>query len=1035
MFKNIISLLNSSQKSARIKVSGLTSSGTTYLSAILTKESKSSVILVVDDTVDLPHISEEMEFWTEILHISAKVYYVPGRESMQRPAFLYNLLHDNHKKIVIINSSSVKDMTISEKNLLNEIVKVSVGAVISRALFIEKMALFGFSQEDEISQRGEFSIRGEIVDIWPHEENLPMRVLFDEDTIESIYSFDPVTQRSKAKAESFDILQANERPDVSIFSYFPQDEYILCYGSTYSKDFEDIFSIYKRVSIEPFAHAGIIDCAMQPMINFQGNWDFFVREFKRWIEDGYAVTIVAYSEGELKRLTALLSPDVTAEHKVLFYRGYVRTGFIAHSEKIVVVTEHEIFNRYKDYDGRVLETRVTEDTDVFKDTDIDYKVGDYVVHSKYGIGKFLGLNRVASQDSVSDFITIEYAGRDKLYVPLYDFTLVHRYVRQDDFAPVLHILGKKTWERAKERVAKRINEMAKQIIEMQAKRKTIKGIQFSLAQAEEKEFADSFIYEETPDQKRAINDVLKDMDSSAPMERLVCGDVGYGKTEVALRASFRAVMNSRQVVMLVPTTLLCEQHFNTFKERFADYPINVAMLSRFRSEGERKEVRKSLGRGDVDVVISTHGILRDMPRFANLGLVIVDEEHRFGVKDKERLKDMSAKIDILMLSATPIPRTLSMAMSGIRDISVIETPPPSRKSITTYIGPYDPQVVRDALVFEKRRDGQVFYVYNNVERMKKKYDEILHLVPDARVAIAHGQMHNSDLERVMHAFLNREIDVLLATTIVESGLDIPSVNMMIIDGVESLGLAQLYQLRGRVGRGFEKAFCYMLFPQGVTLSDNAIKRLKAVQEFAGLGAGFKLALRDLEIRGAGNLLGREQHGYIKEIGFELYCSMLNKALHEFRDGEGEDDYNPELQINARAYFPDDYIKSPSLRIGFYKALLSCNSKNDINNINEELVDRFGPIPRQVSILLLLAEVRILAKHNKIALIQEQKTDISINFRPDAEIPVEKLIKMAENMANNFGFDPANERTILIKNISKNDIEKLNTLKKLLQAIG
>lgn len=1022
-----------------IRVAGITDSAASLACVQIAAQCNRSVVYVVDDTADPLHVVEELRFWVQQTHATAYITALPEKDAKTRVAWLYTLLHIREPRIIVVNSSNVADKTVGHAVVSETVVRTfSVGTTHRPTTIAELFTLYGFSREDEVADKGEFSVRGAILDVWQPSSDMPVRMVFDGDTIETIYTFDPASQRSHEKQDHLTLFPCIEDETQNLIEYFSPDEYVIWYPGAASTEYASLLAAYACVRVDPFAQPGVLDAGTQQLVNFQGNWDVFSRELAFWKQEQYTVLLVAYTDGTLKRIHAVLDgilteQGYTAEH-ITFAVGALQRGFIAHRARTVVVTEHELLNHEYEVSTPDATQRYAHTPDVFKDVSLDYKKGDFVVHTQYGIGRFLGFQRIESSGREHDFIAIEYDHNDKLYVPMHDFSCVHLYLRDEGVTPQLDSLGGMSWQRTKERVQKRLLEMAEEIVAVQAQRNVLQGITFKTDTLED-DFRATFPYEETRDQKQAIDDVLKDMASQRPMERLVCGDVGYGKTEVAIRAAMRSVVNGKQTAILVPTTVLAEQHYATFSKRFAAYPVRIGLLSRFQSSKEKAETIKGLEQGTIDIVISAHSILRRAIHFPSLGLVIIDEEHRFGVKDKERMKKMCAHVDVLMLSATPIPRTLSMALNGLKDISLIETPPPHRQMITTHIGQYDTELVRHAIRFELNRKGQVFYVFNRIDLIERKYDELTQLVPEARIAIAHGQMPALLLEKNMKAFLDQKINVLLATTIVESGLDIPSVNMMIIDRVERLGLSELYQLRGRVGRGYEKAFCYMLYPKGVTLNDTAIKRLQAVQECAGFGSGFKLALRDLEIRGAGNVLGKEQHGYIKDVGLELYTEMLEQAVTYVQTGDIKEDIRPEIDLGFDAYVPDTYIKNPAARVTLYKTLLTIEHEDDVQAIEEDCVDRFGAMPVSVQNLLFVARLRVLAKQYTVASLKEHSHGIDVTFAFQRPFDPLALIGAAKTMQTNVSFHPGNDMSFTIRHATHDPKMTHHIIKKVLQALG
>jgi transcription-repair coupling factor (superfamily II helicase) len=613
----------------------------------------------------------------------------------------------------------------------------------------------------------------------------------------------------------------------------------------------------------------------------------------------------------------------------------------------------------------------------------ELKIGDHVVHVQHGIGRYLGLQRLPVQGFASDYLVLEYAGGDKVYVPLDRLNQVQRYFQVDGHAPKLDRLGGAIWGRTKARARKSIEEMAKDLIAVQAAREARGRPAFSPDNMLSHEFDAAFEYEETADQLRAIEDIKEDMESEKPMDRLVCGDVGYGKTEVAMRAVFKAVMDSKQAAVLAPTTLLAQQHFETFSDRFAPFPVKVGMLSRFRSPKEQKAIVRGVAEGSIDILIGTHRLLQKDVQFRSLGVVVIDEEQWFGVRHKERLKQLRAQVDVLTLTATPIPRTLQMAMSGLRNLSVIETPPADRLAIRTQVVRFGNGIIREAILRERARDGQVFYVHNRVQTIERVGAWLRELVPEAKVVMAHGQMNSRLLESVMLKFHRREADVLLCTAIIESGLDIPNANTILVDRADTFGLAQLYQLRGRVGRGSHQAYAYFLVPEDETLTGNAQKRLQALQEFTALGSGFRIAAADLEIRGGGNLLGREQSGHIAAVGFELYMQMLEQAVRELKGEAVVEEPEPSLQLQVSAYLPDEYVSDAGQRLSLYKRFYSCAQTGELAQLHGELVDRYGPVPEPVERLFEVMEIRLLAKALRVLAVQVRSEGVAFSFQEGA----------------------------------------------------
>ncbi len=707
----------------------------------------------------------------------------------------------------------------------------------------------------------------------------------------------------------------------------------------------------------------------------------------------HLVILVARSRGQVDRLLALFRehdlpadewrPEVwsrRSEEKLPFQvmHGALSSGFLAGDLRLAVLTEEELFAK-----GARYKPQAKSKTATFLSSLEDLNIGDYVVHVQHGIAKYRGLKRLAVQDFESDYLTLEFAGGDTLYVPLDRLNQVQRYSGAESHVPRLNRLGGTTWAKTTARVKKDIEDMAHELVELYASRELVKRPSYETGGMLYHEFEAAFEYEETPDQRKVVEDIFRDMESTKPMDRLVCGDVGYGKTEVAMRAAFKAAEHGRQVAVLVPTTLLAHQHYETFAERFAPFPVRVALLSRFQSPQESTAVIAGIASGAIDIVIGTHRLLQKNVVFRNLGLVIIDEEQWFGVKHKERLKQLRTQVDVLTLTATPIPRTLQMAMSGVRDLSVIETPPVGRLAIKTEVVRFSDTIVRDAILRELGRGGQVYFVHNRVETMESMGAWLRKLVPEARIVMAHGQMSSKPLEAVMLKFVRREADVLLASAIIQSGLDVPSANTIIVNRADTFGLAQLYQLRGRVGRGGEQAFAYFLIPDEGTLTSDAQKRLIAVQQFTELGSGFRIAAADLEIRGAGNLLGKQQSGHIAAVGLDLYMQMVEQAVQRLKGQVVEEEPEPTLQLPVSAFIPDDFVTDPHQRLSLYKRLSACNQIGELALLHGEIQDRYGHPPEPVERLLEVMQLRIHAKRLRLTSIEVHGSSAVLTFGPNA----------------------------------------------------
>lgn len=707
--------------------------------------------------------------------------------------------------------------------------------------------------------------------------------------------------------------------------------------------------------------------------------------------------------------------------------GNLSRGFVFPLAGLMLITESELFGEKRPRKHPAIRLK-DHALAAFSELRLD----DYVVHADHGIGIYRGLMKLRLGSEEHDFLLIEYQGGDKLYLPVYRLNLVQKYVGSGEDGPRVDKLGGTSWEKAKKRVKRSLRELAEELIKLYAIRQVIKGHSFSPGDELLKEFEASFEYEETPDQMQAIEDVQGDMGSEKPMDRLVCGDVGFGKTEVALRAAFRAIMDGKQAAVLVPTTVLAQQHYQTFARRFDPYPIRVEMLSRFLSSAEQKQVLEDLRKGKVDLVIGTHRLLQPDVFFKDLGLLVVDEEHRFGVKHKEKLKRMRSNVDVLTLTATPIPRTLQMSLGGIRDLSVIETPPEDRLAIRTYITEFDQEVIRDAVRRELRRGGQIFFVHNRVQSIGAMSALLQKLVPEARLAVAHGQMVESNLERVMLSFVKKEVDLLLTTTIIESGLDFPSANTIIINRADKLGLAQMYQLRGRVGRAKERAYAYLLVPGLSAMSSDARKRLEALQELTELGSGLKLAMHDLEIRGAGALLGDAQSGHIAAVGFDMYLQLLERAVQELKGKEVVEEVEPEIDLPIAAFIPDDYIEDVNQRLIFYRRLSSARSEEEVEEIGKELRDRYGSWPLSLQNLLQVVNLRLLLKKARVSRVSTERGKVVLTFHPQSPVDPQQLVAVVTREKGRSEFTP--DQRLKIRPVGKGWQGMVEEVRKLLMEI-
>lgn len=756
----------------------------------------------------------------------------------------------------------------------------------------------------------------------------------------------------------------------------------------------------------------ILNISCKQMQNFHGQMNVLKGELERWKKGNYSVIFLGPDEDRVKKLQRVLedyemdATFISENQQLLIGRnqitpGNLHTGFELPSLKLAVITEEELFNKKTKRKQRRQKLSNAERIKSYS----ELKVGDYVVHVNHGIGKYLGIETLEINGVHKDYLHIRYQGSDKLYVPVEQIDLVQKYVGSEAKEPKIYKLGGNDWKRVKKKVQSSVQDIADDLIKLYAEREAAKGFAFSPDGEMQREFESAFAYQETEDQLRSIHEIKRDMERERPMDRLLCGDVGYGKTEVAIRAAFKAIADGKQVAILVPTTILAQQHYETMRERFQDFPIEIGLMSRFRTRKQQTETIKGLKSGTIDVVVGTHRILSKDIVYRDLGLLIVDEEQRFGVTHKEKIKQLKTNVDVLTLTATPIPRTLHMSMLGVRDLSVIETPPENRFPIQTYVMEYNGGIVREAIERELARSGQVYFLYNRVEDIERKAEEISMLVPDARVAYAHGQMTENELESVMLSFLAGEFDVLVSTTIIETGVDIPNVNTLIVHDADRMGLSQLYQLRGRVGRSNRVAYAYFTYRKDKVLTEVAEKRLQAIKEFTELGSGFKIAMRDLSIRGAGNLLGAEQHGFIDSVGFDLYSQMLKEAIEERKGNVHEvAKQQVELDLEVDAYIPDSYISDGHQKIEMYKRFRGASSLEDIEELKEEMIDRFGEYPEEIAYLFQMTEIKVHGELAGIEVVKQTKNEVLIlmNEESSSQIDGQRIFELTSKYGRMVG---------------------------------
>ncbi len=967
------------------------------------------------------------------------------------------------------------------------------------------LAAHGYIRVPRVTVRGEFTVRGEVLDIFMPQEQYAHRIVFDFDQIESIKSFDTETQTSIEKLQSLliypmkeiiwtdelvqslenkiqNILKDNSviKKDFhaaqseklltelyinretegeelfyplintsSIFDYLQDSSMVMFFDydrqSNMQENFDREYSaLYKRALEENFVPPShtqilefsnlvsshkkslyfrtmkshtitesekiIVDC--DPVQSYMGNIQLLKESLANYQKDGWNVFIYADSTNQALRISELLKDYVHPEcdvPPVAIIPNQISEGFSIEELKTVVIQENEIFGRRK-HTPKSVKTVKSAVIDTF----VELNPGDYVVHVNYGIGLFKGIERVKVSGNERDYIKLEYYDDETVFIPIEQVNLVQRYIGNEGDAPKLDKLGSKSWENRKNKVKGSVEDIAEKLIELYAKRKAAVGFAFPPDSEFMTSFEAHFPYAETEDQITVADEIKRDMEKPLPMDRLVCGDVGYGKTEMAMRAAFKAVMGGKQVAFLAPTTILAEQHYESCKERFQNFPVTIAHMSRFVTKAEQKKILEKVKEGSVDILVGTHRIIQKDVCFKDLGLMIIDEEQRFGVKDKERLKTMRANIDSLAMSATPIPRTLHMSLLKIRDMSLLTTPPHNRQEIETLIDAYNDDRVVAAIRRETERGGQVFYLHNRVQSLEDIYAKLQNLMPELSIDIAHGQMNVNELDDVFRKFKSGGSHILIATTIIENGIDIPNVNTIIIDRADMYGVSQLYQLRGRVGRSDRKAYAYLLYPENRALSEVAMKRLQVISDFTELGSGFKIAMKDMEIRGAGNLLGKDQSGDIYSVGFDLYLRLLEEAISKLSNETYEEQFEVLLELDYSGFIPETYIVNAQTKMEIYKKIASISTKDEYEGVLAELEDRFGPVPKEVESLLSLAEIRIICKKLFIATLKERMGNVRVEFSKVSNISIDKILTLIKESNGKVKLDPQSPNVLVLE---------------------
>ena len=960
---------------------------------------------------------------------------------------------------VVASFDAFMDALLPKEMIKSRVIKICSDETLNLDELSVKLAQCGYDREIEVAGPGQFAVRGGILDVYPLTEELPVRIELWGDEVDSIRTFDPETQRSIEKLDEVEVFPATEFPEeeekrVSFLDYFEKENTILFLdepvrlkekGEGVEEEFLEaqkrrvqsgcevadseavLFTTQEIMrKMNEYSSVGFQALDMRcPGLNIRASYnlqtknvdpynrsfELLTQDLKKMKRNQSRVILLSGSRTRARRLaedlrdynlSSFYSEDMEREvepGEIMTAYGYIAEGYEYSLLNFVVISETDIFGKNKrkkkrrtTYEGRKIQS--------FS----ELKPGDYVVHENHGLGIYQGIEKIEVDKISKDYMKISYAKGGNLYIPATQLDLIQKYAGSDSKKPKLNRLGTQEWTKTKAKVRGAVKEIAKDLVELYAARQNQDGFVYGEDTVWQKEFEEMFPYEETEDQLLAINAVKKDMESHKIMDRLICGDVGYGKTEIAIRAAFKAVQENKQVVYLVPTTILAQQHYNTFCQRMKDFPVRVDLMCRFRTPAQQRDTIQNLKRGLVDIVVGTHRVLSDDIEYKDLGLLIIDEEQRFGVQHKEKIKKLKKNVDVLTLTATPIPRTLHMSLIGIRDMSVLEEAPQDRLPIQTYVMEYNDEMVREAIERECARNGQVYYVYNRVEDIAEVTAHIQKLVPELNVSFAHGQMKEHELEKIMYDFINGDIDVLVSTTIIETGLDISNVNTMIIHDADRLGLSQLYQLRGRVGRSGRMAYAFLLYRKDKLLKEIAEKRLAAIREFTDLGSGFKIAMRDLEIRGAGNLLGAEQHGHMEAVGYDMYCKMLNEAVKHLKGELSEEDtFTTALDINVDAYIPDSYIANEYHKLDIYKRIAAIESEEEMDDMIEELIDRFGDIPKKVELLLEVARLKNLAHQAYVTEVTQKGVTYTFRMYEKAKIHVERIPDLLKQFPEALSF--------------------------------
>jgi len=1005
-----------------LSVRGSAGSSASVFAAELFLTHKKTVLFLVDDKEEALYINSEMEDLLgkeSVLYFPAthmEPYQVEKTQNANlvlRTEVLNKINSEKSPKVIVAYIGALSEKVLKKEDFKAISHHIKTGDQLDFDFVDELLNHYQFNQTDFVSEPGEFSVRGGIVDVFSYSNEKPYRITFFGNEVENIKTFDIETQLSVDKVEGFQLVSnmnfSVSGTRVSFLEILPKDSLVISRNGIvglqklrtfYEKSIEKFDNLnkdiahrspqelfisdqeflfdYKKFKTIDFSSVGIeeiksleikLNQTAQP--SFHKNFQLLIEDLQEKKEEGFDIWISFSTEKQKDRLVSIFDE---LGHQLAFksFKSELHEGFVDPDHKILVYTDHQIFDRYQRYKSK--NTFAKSEQLTLKDL-MSLKVGDYIAHIDHGIGKFMGLVKVNNDGKIQECFKLTYKNGDLLYVSIHSLHKISKYNGPDGKEIVLSKLGSPAWKSLKQKTKARVKQIAFDLIKLYAERKTAKGFQYSPDSYLQNELEASFAYEDTPDQEKATLDVKKDMEDEGVMDRLICGDVGFGKTEVAIRAAFKAATDGKQVAILVPTTILAFQHYRSFKERLKDFPVNISYLNRFRTAKQKNETLQGLDDGKIDIVIGTHQLAADKVKFKNLGLLIIDEEHKFGVSVKDKLKTMKTNVDTLTLTATPIPRTLQFSLMAARDLSVIKTPPPNRQPVDTNIIGFSEEIIRDAVSYELQRDGQVYFINNRIENLKDIAGLIQRLVPDARVITAHGQMEGKQMEQNVLDFMDGKYDVLVATTIIESGVDVPNANTIFINDAQRFGMADLHQMRGRVGRSNRKAFCYLITPPFDMMTSDARKRLEAIEQFSDLGSGFQIAMKDLEIRGAGDLLGGEQSGFINEMGFETYQKMMQEALEELKDDEdfenlfeNEEDRNKlfksvkevNIDTDLELMLPDSYVSSTEERLLLYQKLADIDNEKDLQKFESELKDRFGNLPSEAVNLLKSVALKWLA---------------------------------------------------------------------------